>query len=126
MDQDDWLDMHRYPNVDPELAVAPGQLARLRDELHAAPAAHLSDDTWQALLHGGPDPFTSPSPAPDLAAGTASSDPSWNTALSQHPSNAWEPHQWNPDGHHDVGWAPETDAGHHVHDGHSDINGHNA
>ncbi len=49
---DGWIDMERYPDLDPDLALGPGRLDELRDALHAAPLPPLPDTTWQTLLTG--------------------------------------------------------------------------
>jgi len=45
-----WLDMSRYPNLDPELAVDAPVLEALRDILHTSDLAPLPTGTWIAIL----------------------------------------------------------------------------
>ncbi len=130
MSPDDWLDMHRYPNLDPDLAVEPAQLARLHDALHTAPAAPLSDDVWNSVLHGGADPFP-PEHGPIDATDPALADPSSPSVHPADPSHPWDQHLWDPHGHHTAAWtndhlAPDGSSGpgHNGHLGHSGLDGH--
>jgi hypothetical protein len=57
-----WLDMSRYPNLDPDQAIEPAQLAALRDALHAAYVPDLASATWSELI-AHVSAVTTPGPA---------------------------------------------------------------
>jgi len=48
--------MSRYPNLDPDQAMAAPDLAALRDMLHAAPVTQPSGGVWAAMLERALDP----------------------------------------------------------------------
>lgn len=95
-----WLDMSRYPNLDPELAVAIPVLQALRDILHTSDLALLPPSTWVGLLREvlgraeRPDPASSHGttsltgttgmpgaiPMPDTPTGPGIMEPLWNHA----------------------------------------------
>jgi hypothetical protein len=58
-----WLDMSRYPNLDPDQAIEPFQLATLRDALHAAYVPDLAPATWSELIEQVSAVVTTPGPA---------------------------------------------------------------
>lgn len=101
---DGWIDMERYPNLDPDQALEPGRLDELRDTLHATPLPPLPDTSWKTLLLIGLyDPGSLDSAPPDMAGDTlidpAASQPTWNN----HPFPGWAPHTDHepPTDHHD-------------------------
>lgn len=87
-----WMDMSRYPNLDPDHALPVGTLAALHDILHTWNPAPLPTDTWTQAL----DQATNPA---------AHLDTSSSTAHQQHdqpPSHATstQPSQQEHDSHH--------------------------
>jgi hypothetical protein len=60
-----WLDMSRYPSLDPDQVLAGPVLGTVRDILHTAGLTPLSSETWAQVLHGA----FSADPQPDSPAG---------------------------------------------------------
>ena len=66
--QPGWLDMNRYPNLDPELAVPEPVLSALRDILQASGEPILPASTWVAVLREVLGTGAEPGPStPDVA-----------------------------------------------------------
>jgi hypothetical protein len=49
---DEWLDMSRYPSLDPEDGVPDTRLARLREILRGHEVPPLTGRSWAAMIRG--------------------------------------------------------------------------
>jgi hypothetical protein len=105
----DWLDMSRFPNLDPDDAVPGATLSEMRDVLLGHELAPLPDGVWHTALDAATGTAEPASGAPEgswVAAGGGHITSWW----PEHQDDAGAGHQPPPDPH-DV-TDPHFDGGH--------------